>query len=48
MQILPETALWLSEQMEIDNFEEGLLTDVQTNILMGTYYLKYLMTKFQN
>jgi len=48
MQILPETALWLSEQMEIDNFEEGLLTDVQTNILMGTYYLKYLMRKFQN
>lgn len=48
MQILPSTALWLSEQMEIENFEEGLLTDVQTNILMGTYYLKYLMTKFQN
>lgn len=48
MQILPQTALWLCEEMEIENFEEGLLTDPQTNILMGTYYLRYLMSKFQN
>lgn len=48
MQILPETAFWLSEQMDIENFEENCLIDVQTNILMGTFYLKYLMSKFEN
>lgn len=48
MQILPATALWLCEEMQIENFEEHLLSDPQTNILMGTYYLKYLMNKFQN
>lgn len=48
MQILPQTALWLCEEMPVPNFDEGLLLDPQTNILMGTYYLKYLLTKFQD
>jgi len=47
MQILPSTAKWL---MQIDHLPETHLdlSDPQTNIALGTRYLQYLHTKFED
>ncbi|NMB02819.1 MAG: lytic transglycosylase domain-containing protein [Firmicutes bacterium] len=45
MQLMPETAFWISERAgrTIDTDD---LTDPQTNIELGTYYLHYLLDRF--
>lgn len=47
MQIMPSTAKWLCELQGI-NFQEKGLFDPQTNIFLGTYYMQYLLKKFQS
>lgn len=44
MQVMDETGRWLSKELGIV-YTEKLRFDPQTNIKMGTYYLKYLMDK---
>lgn len=50
MQILPETALWVS--LTNSNFEnkveKEMLFNPETNIRIGTCYVKYLIKKFEN
>lgn len=48
MQILPSTAMWLAGKLEIENFEDNMLTEPEVNIMLGTYYLKYLFDKFND
>jgi soluble lytic murein transglycosylase len=45
MQIMPETAEWVAKQIRIEVNAETL-KDPHINILIGTFYLDYLMTKF--
>ena len=45
MQIMPTTAAWVCGQMGTE-YNKNLLTDPQTNIQIGTYYLNYLLQKF--
>ena len=45
MQIMPTTAAWVCGQMG-NEYNKNLLTDPQTNIQIGTYYLNYLLQKF--
>lgn len=45
MQIMPETAKWISGQLEED-YDSMDFTDPETNIRYGTWYLKYLMDKY--
>lgn len=47
MQILPETAQWIAEELEEDYVEDDLF-DPEMNISYGTYYLKYLIDHFKN
>ena len=46
MQIMPETGEWIAGEMGIENFTPDQLTNVQTNIKMGTWYLAYLLHEF--
>ena len=46
MQIMPETGEWIAGEMGIDNFTQDQLTNVQTNIKMGTWYLAYLLKEY--
>lgn len=48
MQILPTTAVSVATELGIENFNSTDLFDAETNILIGTRYLKYLLNKFQN
>ena len=47
MQLMPDTASWISNKMGID-YEEAELTDVRTNIKLGTWYLSYLLNEYDN
>ena len=45
MQLMPTTAQWLAEKMQID-FSISKLYEPQYNINMGVYYMRYLLDKF--
>lgn len=46
MQLLPETARWVSEQMGDAAFFEDLLYDPEVNVRLGTWYLADLLREF--
>lgn len=46
MQIMPETGAWIAEKLKIENFSKEDLFDPQKNIMMGVWYFKYLLDKF--
>ncbi len=45
MQIMPSTAYFVAEKLEIENVN---LYNKEQNIQIGTYYLKYLLNEFKN
>lgn len=48
MQIMPATAVFIAEQLNIENFDTKSLYQPETNIQFGTFYLNYLSQKFEN
>ncbi len=46
MQIMPDTAEWLSVRMGISDYTVTKLYEPQFNINMGTFYLRYLLDRF--
>lgn len=46
MQIMPDTAQWIAEEMELPDYSPNQLEDVQTNMKMGTWYLAYLLKEY--
>lgn len=48
MQIMPETGIWIAQQLKLQDFSPEQLLDPEVNILMGTWYLTYLMGEFNN
>lgn len=47
MQMMPETAKWVADQMEISDFEISQLNMPEQNISMGTWYLSSLRKEFK-
>ena len=47
MQIMPSTASWLAEKLNIE-YSEEMLFQSDYNIHLGTYYLRYLTNKFED
>lgn len=45
MQLIPKTSQWICEKMGIE-YSEDMLSDPETNIKLGTYYLAYLINHF--
>ena len=45
-QIMPDTFLWLTDQVLFEHFEAGMLYDPETNIRYGTYYLSRLYDRY--
>jgi soluble lytic murein transglycosylase len=48
MQLLPSTARAVAEELNIQWTGDGMLWDPATNIEMGTYYLRSLISRFNN
>jgi soluble lytic murein transglycosylase len=44
MQLMPATAKWASKKVGIRKFQPTRVTDVNTNLMLGTYYLKHVLT----
>lgn len=48
MQIMPSTAKMIASHLDLEWEGESVLFNPQTNIRFGTYYLKYLMDKYDS
>jgi len=48
MQINSGTAHWLADQSGIDNFQMSMLYDPEVNMEMGSWYLRYLLNKYDD
>ncbi len=46
MQVMPATARWTAKKIGLDNFTTSQLTDRETNIAIGTGYLKLVLDDF--
>ena len=48
MQLMPATAKWVAKKMSIKNYHHALANEVNTNLALGTYYLKHVLTTLDN
>lgn len=48
MQILPETGSWVAKKIGIKQFNSNMLYNPDYNINIGTWYMSYLLKKFNN
>ncbi|MCB2288711.1 lytic transglycosylase domain-containing protein [Clostridium sp. CS001] len=46
MQIMPDTALWIAENMQLPNFKMEALYNTEVNIAMGCWYIDNLNSEF--
>jgi soluble lytic murein transglycosylase len=44
MQVMPSTAKWVAGKIGMDDYGHGMLSDIRTNILLGTNYLNMVLT----
>ncbi|BCL77241.1 transglycosylase [Jeongeupia sp. HS-3] len=45
MQLMPATAKWVAGKMGRKGFDPSEVTDIPTNVSMGTFYLRYLLDR---
>ncbi|HKO86936.1 MAG TPA: transglycosylase SLT domain-containing protein [Burkholderiales bacterium] len=43
MQVMPATAKWVAKRMGMSSYRPGMVADVNTNIALGTGYLRYVL-----
>ncbi|MBC7786825.1 MAG: lytic transglycosylase domain-containing protein [Methylophilaceae bacterium] len=43
MQLMPATAKWIAKRAGWDNYNSSMIHDLDTNIQLGTYYLRYTL-----
>jgi soluble lytic murein transglycosylase len=48
MQIMPATARWAARKLGIKNYRQSLIRQIDTNLKLGTYYLKTVLGWFDN
>lgn len=48
MQIMPETAIWIANELNISNFNYEMMFTPELNIEFGCFYLNYLFSKYEN
>lgn len=48
MQLMPDTAKWVARQLGIVNFQQNLVTQIDINLKLGTYYLKHVLSTLDN
>ncbi len=46
MQIMPDTGMWIAQQLQCEEFNKELLFDPEINIRFGTWYLGNLNQEF--
>lgn len=48
MQLMPDTFVWLTNDMTGEGLDEGMIYDPETNIRYGTFYLSLLYKRYEN
>jgi len=48
MQIMPETGIWIAEEVGIDGFTVESLADPETSLQFGTWYFAALLARFED
>lgn len=48
MQIMPATARWVARKLGIKSYRRALIHELDTNLRLGTYYLKTVLSRFDN
>jgi soluble lytic murein transglycosylase len=43
MQVMPATAMWIAKRLGLGNYRDDMIHQLDTNIQMGTYYLRYTL-----
>ncbi len=45
MQLMPGTARWVAKRLGIKSFRQAMVNQLDTNLALGTHYLKYVLDK---
>lgn len=48
MQLMPATAKWVAGKLGVKHFKVNTVTDINTNLQLGAYYLKHVLTQFDD
>lgn len=48
MQVMPATAKWVANKLGMKNYRASLAVEINTNLKLGTYYLKHVLTSFDD
>ena len=48
MQIMPATARWLARKLGMKDYRTPLVRQMETNVILGTYYMKTVLAWFDN
>lgn len=48
MQLMPATAKWVAGKLGMKQYRQALVTDLDINISLGTYYLKHVLDTLDN
>jgi soluble lytic murein transglycosylase len=48
MQIMPATAKWVARRMGMRDYRNALIHDTEVNLKLGTYYMKNVLSSFDN
>ncbi len=48
MQLMPATARWVANKIGLKNFRPGQVNDTETNLLLGTSYMRMVMESLDN
>jgi soluble lytic murein transglycosylase len=47
MQLMPQTAKWVAKKIGLDGFSSSQVNEIDTNILLGTHYLRMVSADFK-
>lgn len=48
MQVMPATGKWVATKIGLPNYNHGMLTDPDTNVLLGTNYMRMILEDLDN
>ena len=48
MQLMPKTARWVAKKIGLTDYRSGQVNDLETNLLLGTSYLRMVMEELDN
>ena len=48
MQLMPATAKWVAKKIGLRDYSHGRVNDTETNVLLGTSYMRLVMENLDN